>query len=181
MLQWNCNLIPKLSIHGNASENIVCEIEPLWGWVGGGGGGGFVVCVCVWGGGGGGHVSLSNKWWWLLTWALSIELNTLRPRQDVRQLRDDIFKCIFSWKNIFEFRLQFHWSLFPRVQLPIFQQYADDDMAPSRRQVIIWTNDGLVNWRIYASLGLNELSEYGTEPYRWQLNIDSGNGLIPSN
>ena len=27
-----------------------------------------------------------------------------------------------------------------------------------RRQPIIWTNDGLVYWRIYASLGLNELS-----------------------
>ena len=25
------------------------------------------------------------------------------------------------------------------------------------RQTIIWTNDGLVYWRIYASLGLNEL------------------------
>ena len=30
-------------------------------------------------------------------------------------------------------------------------------MAPSRWQAIIWTNDGLVNWRIYASLGLDEL------------------------
>ena len=28
---------------------------------------------------------------------------------------------------------------------------------PNRWQAIIWTNDGLVFWRIYASLGLNEL------------------------
>ena len=26
------------------------------------------------------------------------------------------------------------------------------------RQAIIWTNDGLVYWRIYASLGFNELT-----------------------
>ena len=30
-------------------------------------------------------------------------------------------------------------------------------MAPSRRQADIWTNDGIVYLRIYASLGLNEL------------------------
>ena len=30
-------------------------------------------------------------------------------------------------------------------------------MVPSRRQAIIWTNDGLVYWRIYASLRLSEL------------------------
>ena len=29
--------------------------------------------------------------------------------------------------------------------------------SQSRQQAIIWNNDGLVNWRIYASLGLNEL------------------------
>ena len=28
----------------------------------------------------------------------------------------------------------------------------------SRQQAIIWTNDGIVCWRIYASLGLNELT-----------------------
>ena len=34
---------------------------------------------------------------------------------------------------------------------------SDNDLAPTRRQAIIWTNDGLVCWRIYASLGLNKL------------------------
>ena len=42
------------------------------------------------------------------------------------------------------------------------QQYpsigSDDGLAPSRRQAIIWTNDGIVYWRIYTSLGLNELT-----------------------
>ena len=29
---------------------------------------------------------------------------------------------------------------------------------PNRQQDIIWTNDGLFHWHIYASLGLNELT-----------------------
>ena len=33
----------------------------------------------------------------------------------------------------------------------------DNVLAPIRRQVIIWTSDGLINWRIYATLGLNVL------------------------
>ena len=58
---------------------------------------------------------------------------------------------------MFEFMLKFHLSLFLNVQ----QQYSsigpDDGLTPTRRQAIIWTNDGLVYWRIYAPLGLNEL------------------------
>ena len=29
---------------------------------------------------------------------------------------------------------------------------SDNGLAPNRQQVIIWANDGLVGWRIYASL-----------------------------
>ena len=35
---------------------------------------------------------------------------------------------------------------------------SDNGLAPNRRQAIIWTNDGLIYWHIYASLSLNELS-----------------------
>ena len=49
-------------------------------------------------------------------------LNTLRPRRNEQHSADDIFKHISSMK-MFEFRLQFHWSLFPRVQLTIFQHW----------------------------------------------------------
>ena len=34
---------------------------------------------------------------------------------------------------------------------------SDNGLAPNRRQAIIWTNGGLVYWRIYASLVLNVL------------------------
>ena len=33
-------------------------------------------------------------------------------------------------------------------------------MSLNRRQAILWTNDGIVYWCIYTSLGLNELNEY---------------------
>ena len=41
------------------------------------------------------------------------------------------------------------------------KQYAsvctDNGLAPNRRQVIIWTIDGLAYWRIYAPVGLKDL------------------------
>ena len=33
------------------------------------------------------------------------------------------FSNVFSWMKMFEFRLKFHWSLFLRVQLTIFQHW----------------------------------------------------------
>ena len=49
-------------------------------------------------------------------------VNTLRPRQNGRHFPDDTFKCIYLMK-IYKLRLQFHWSLFLRVQLTIFQHW----------------------------------------------------------
>ena len=55
-----------------------------------------------------------------------------------------VFQTTFSngssWMKMYEFWLLFHLSLFSGVQ------------------AVIWTNDGIVFWRIYVSLGLNELS-----------------------
>ena len=67
--------------------------------------------------------------WQLITWSLDkMCLNTLRPRQNGRHFADDISKYIFR-KQIYEFRLIFHWSLFLRVKLTI----------------IIWTNESLLS------------------------------------
>ena len=63
----------------------------------------------------------------------------------------------FSWMKILDFRLKFHWSLFLRIQLTIFQhwfrQWLGADQATSHYLNRWW----LVYWRIYASFGLNEL------------------------
>ena len=45
-------------------------------------------------------------------------INTLRPRQ-IDAISQTTFSNAFSWMKMFEFRLKFHWSLFPRVQLTI--------------------------------------------------------------
>ena len=63
----------------------------------------------------------------------------------------------FSWMKMYWFRLKFHWTLFPRVQLTIFQHWfrwwLDAGQATSHYLKQWW----LVYWRIYASLGLNKL------------------------
>ena len=64
----------------------------------------------------------------------------------------------FSWMKMLEFRLRVHWNLFLRVQLMIFphwwRQWLGADQATSHYLNQRWK----VYWRIYASLGLNELT-----------------------
>ena len=64
----------------------------------------------------------------------------------------------FSWMEKFEFRLKFHWSWFPRVQSTRFQHWfrywIGADQATSHYLNQWW----LDCWRLYASLGLNELT-----------------------
>ena len=36
----------------------------------------------------------------------------------------------------------------------------DNGLSSNRRQDIIWTNDGVVYWRLYVSFGVNGLSVY---------------------
>ena len=70
------------------------------------------------------------------------------------------FSNAFSWMKMFEFRLKFHWSLFPRVQLTICQH--------CRVQIMAWRRPGdkpyylnqlwLDYRRVYTSLALNGLT-----------------------
>ena len=68
------------------------------------------------------------------------------------------FSNACSWIKMFKFRLKFHWSLFPRVWLTLFQYWfrwwLDTDQATSH-----YLNQWLLDSRcIYASLDLNELT-----------------------
>ena len=84
-----------------------------------------------------------------------------RNRQNGYLFADDIFN-IFSSMNMFEFRERFHWSLFLRVQLTIFQHWfrlwLGADQAASHYLIQWW----LIYWRIYASLVLKKLSCHST-------------------
>ena len=81
----------------------------------------------------------------LLTW-----INTLGPIQNNYHFADDM--------KLFELRLRFHWSLFLRVQLAIFQHWFREwlgaDQAPSHCLNQWWS----IYWCTYASLGLNALT-----------------------
>ena len=54
--------------------------------------------------------------------ALTISLNTLRPRQNGCHFPDDIFKCIFLNENV-KISIKFHWSLLLMVHLTIFHHW----------------------------------------------------------
>ena len=62
------------------------------------------------------------------------------------------FSNAFSWMKMYNFSFRFHWRLFLRVQLTKYQHWFT--------YAIIWTNVGLVYWRICTSLGLNELTTF---------------------
>ena len=91
-----------------------------------------------------------------LNWPLDM-LNTLRPRQNGRHFTDDILKCIFLNENI---------SILIKISLNFVPKGRINNI-PSLVQIMAWcwqvTNHylnqwWLVYWRIYALLGLNELT-----------------------
>ena len=67
------------------------------------------------------------------------------------------FSSVFSWMKMFEFWLKFRWSLFLRFQLIIFQHWFRYWLGVVQATSHYLNQWWLVYWRIYASLGLNEL------------------------
>ena len=65
-------------------------------------------------------------------------------------LADHIFKCIFLNEND---RIAFQISLQFVLKSPINSIGSGNGLAPNRRQPTFWNIAGLINWRIYASLG----------------------------
>ena len=63
----------------------------------------------------------------------------------------------FSWMKMFDFLLKFHWSLFLRVKLTKFQHWFTKWLGAGQATSHYLNQWWSVYWRIYASLGLNEL------------------------
>ena len=61
----------------------------------------------------------------------------------------------FSWMKMLEFQLKFHWSLFLRVQLTIFQHWFRQWLGAIQATSHYLNQWWLVYWHIYASLCLN--------------------------
>ena len=70
------------------------------------------------------------------------------------------FSNVFSSMKMFEFRLKFHWSLFPRVQLTIFHHWFRKWLGAVQATSHYLNQWWLVYRRIYASRGFNELSAH---------------------
>ena len=80
-------------------------------------------------------------------------------RDKIDAISQTTFWSTFSWMKMFEFRLKFHWNLFLRVQLTIFQHWFRYWLGAVQA-----TSHYLNQWwldyrRIYAPLGLNELTD----------------------
>ena len=68
---------------------------------------------------------------------------------------------------MYQVRLRFYWSLFPRVKLTVFQHWfrlwLGADQATSH-----YLNQGWkVHWRIHTSLDLNDLKLHNTHNLKW--------------
>ena len=99
---------------------------------------------------------------WLLVTGLvcchtirQIPRNTLGPRQNIRRFPDDIFKCIFLNENVW---ISINIS-FLRVQSTIFHHWFRLWLGAVQATSHYLNQWWLVYWRIYASLGLNELKK----------------------
>ena len=93
---------------------------------------------------------------------LSVRQNWLTHwgRDKIDAISQTTFSNAFSWMKMHEFRLRFHWSLFLRFELTIFQYWFRYWLGAGQA-----TSHYLNQWwldyrRIYASLGLNELTVY---------------------
>ena len=63
----------------------------------------------------------------------------------------------FSWMKMYELRQKFHRSLFPRVQFTVFQHWFRQWLGADQAANHCLNQFLLIYWRIYASLGLNDL------------------------
>ena len=68
----------------------------------------------------------------------------------------------YSWMKLYKFRLRFHWNLFPRVKITIFQHWFRWWLGAGQATSHYLNQWWLVYWRIYALplatlLTLNEL------------------------
>ena len=96
--------------------------------------------------------TLGNDWFYLC-----LPCFTHWGRDEMNNISQMTFSNVFSSMKMFEFQLKFHWSLFPTVQLTIFQHWFRLWLGAVQATSHYLNQWWLVYRRIYASLGLNEL------------------------
>ena len=78
-------------------------------------------------------------------------------RDEMADIFQTTFSNAFSGRKMYDFRFGFQWSLFLRVQLTLFQHWFRYWLVADQATSYYLDQCSLVYWRIYASLGLNEL------------------------
>ena len=77
-------------------------------------------------------------------------------RDNMATIFQTTFSYAFSWMKMNDIRLKFHWSLYLRFQLPIFQHWFRWWLAADQATSYYLNQWWLFYQRIYVSLGLNE-------------------------
>ena len=106
-------------------------------------------------------------------------VNTLRPRQNGRHFADDIFKRIFFNENVW-ISIKISLKFVPKGPI---------NKIPALFQIMAWRRPGdkplfepmmvsLVYRRIYASLGLDELTHKQLEKHRCILSFVTTDALV---
>ena len=100
------------------------------------------------------------------------------PLDKMAAILAEDFSNAFSSIKMIKLQLQFHWNLFPTVQLTINQHCSVEGLVLNRRQAITWTNGDPVHWCIYAALRGDELTQWcHMVTYIW-VNMDSSNVFL---
>ena len=87
-----------------------------------------------------------------------LRLNTLRQRQHCRHFAKDIFKCIFFNEDVW-ILLKISVKSVPNVRINNIPALVKKRLAADQATSLYLNQWWLVYWRIYASLGLNELNK----------------------
>ena len=74
------------------------------------------------------YLTASSRYWWVIMIQWDPSQCTVKPlthwgRDKMAVIFQTTFSNAFSWIKMFKFRLRFHWSLFPGIQLTIFQHW----------------------------------------------------------
>ena len=81
-------------------------------------------------------------------------------RDKMNAISQTIFSSAFLWMKMLEFLLRFLWNLFLMAQLTIFQHWFRLWLGAVQATSHYLNQWWLVYWRIYASLGLNDLTHW---------------------
>ena len=87
-------------------------------------------------------------------------------RDKVAAISQTILSNSFSWIQMLEIQLNFHWKLFHMVQLKIFHHWFRWWLGASQATSHYLNQWWFLYWRIFASRGLNELTQLQM-PTKW--------------